>query len=193
MPPGYSLVELTFVTALLTTVGAITVPQLLTTVDDHRAAGATRYVSSRFQQTRMEAIVRSTDVAIRFTRASAGGFEFAVFVDGNRNGVRTRDIQSHVDRPLGASEKLPDQFPGVDFGVLAGLPSPDGGDAQLGGDPIKLGASDLLSFSAAGTSSSGSIYIRGRRNAQYVVRVFGATGKTRVLKFSPQTNRWNPL
>lgn len=187
---GYSLVELVFVIGLMTTVSGMAVPPIMTAMDDYRTSGAARYISTRMYQTRMEAVKRSADVALQFTQ-TARGIGYAAYVDGNGNGIRTQDIRRGVDRPLGSVERLPDQFAGVDFGVLPGLPSLDGG-APPGTDPIKLGSSNLLSFSAAGTSSSGSVYIRGS-SAQYVVRVFGDTGKTRVLKFNVRTNRWNPL
>ena len=42
-------------------------------------------------------------------------------------------------------------------------------------------------------SSAGTVYIRSRRDAQYAVRIFGETGKTRMLKFERRTRRWRPL
>ena len=121
------------------------------------------------------------------------GYSYATYVDGNGDGVRTADISNAVDRPLGAVEQLGDVFPGVDFGALPGLPSVDPGGTPPGSDPIRLGASDILSFSAMGTSSSGSVYIRGRGAAQYVIRVFGETGRTRILRFDVSTRQWKPL
>ena len=184
--------ELAFVMGTIATISGIAVPQVLSSLDDYRTAGAARYFSTRLQRTRMEALVRSREVAVRFLRVG-GEYEYSVFVDGDGDGVRTRDIRSGMDWQLGMPEKLPVAFPGVDFGVLPGLPAVDSGSPPPGADPIKLGASDLLSFSANGTSSSGSVYIRGRRQAQYVVRVFGITAKTRVLKFSPGRRQWIPL
>jgi len=136
--------------------------------------------------------MQSTAVAAQFTQA-AGSYAYAMYVDGNRNGVLTRDIQRGADRRLGAVERLSDQFTGVDFGAVPGLPAVDSGGTPPGTDPIRLGAGNLVSFSAAGTSSSGSVYIRGRRTAQFVVRVFGETGKTRVLKFDGRSRQWKPL
>ena len=97
-----------------------------------------------------------------------------------------------LDWRLGEVQKLADDFPGVDFGVLPDLPPVESGAAAPGVDPIKLGSSDLLSFSSLGTSSSGSLYIRGN-GAQYVVRVFGETGRTRVLVYVPRTGKWKLL
>jgi type II secretory pathway pseudopilin PulG len=189
---GYSLVELLFVTSLCLTLSAIAVPQTLVGLDDVRTEGAARYIATRFQRARMEAVMQSTAVAVQFSQ-DAGSYTYAMYVDGNRNGVLTRDIQRGADRRLGAVERLPDEFTGVDFGALPGLPAVDSGGTPPGADPIRLGAGNLVSFSATGTSSSGSVYIRGRRTAQFVVRVLGETGKTRVLKFDGRSRQWKPL
>jgi type II secretory pathway pseudopilin PulG len=189
---GYSLVELTIVIGLVATLSAITAPPLLTNLDDFRTAGAVRHMTARLQAARMEAILRSADVALRFS-ATPGGYTYAVFQDGNGNGVRTRDIQRGTDRQIQAPERLHDQFTGVDFGTLPGLPPIDPGGSPPGDDPIRLGPSDALTFSALGTSSSGSLYIRGQRTAQYAIRVLGESGKTRLLKFDSRAQQWEPL
>jgi len=189
---GYSFIELAFTLGIVATVGATAVPQTVSSVDAYRAAAAARYLSGRMQRARMEAVARSTEVALRFSDTGAG-YEFATFLDGNRNGVLTHDILRGIDPELGAPERLADNFPGVDFGVLPGLPPVDSGGTPPGSDPLKLGASNILAFSAVGTSSSGSVYILGRRRNQFVIRVYGETGKTRVLKFNRSLNQWLPL
>lgn len=178
-----------FVVALVTTLSAIAVPPILAAIDDYRTAGAARYLATRVHRVRMEAIARAANVALRISEID-GAFSYGVFLDGNGDGVRTRDIEQAIDPQIGPSERLPDNFSGVDFGVLPGLPAVDPGTPAPGPDPIKLGSSNLLSFSAMGTSSSGSMYVRGRKTTQYVVRVFGETGRIRVLKFNPYTRRW---
>ena len=189
---GYSLIELLFALGMAATMSAVAVPQYLAAIDDFRAAGATRHISARLQRARMEAVVRTTDVAMRFTD-DVGGYRYAVYRDGNRNGVLTRDIQDGIDRLIASMERLPEQFTGVDFGAIPGLPPIDPGGTPPGADPIRLGAGSFASFSAAGTSSPGTVYIRSRRGAQYAVRIFGETGKTRMLKFDLRTRRWRPL
>ena len=187
---GYSLLELLFAAGFVVTVSGMAAPQLLSGLDDYRTAGAARYIAARMQRARMDAVMRSSEVAIQFTQVGSG-YTYAAYRDGNHNGVRTREIQSGADPPVGSAERLPDHFAAVDFGVQAGLPAVDGG-ALPGGDPIKLGASNLASFSSNGTATAGSVYVRGR-HAQYVVRIFGTTGKVRILKFDRAANQWKPL
>ena len=188
---GYSLLELLLVLGMITTLTGIAMPHLATAVDDQRVAGAARYVSTRLQRVRMEAIMRSADVAMQFA-PDERGFAYAMFVDGNHNGVLTRDIQRGVDVRIGSIERLSDNFPGVEFATFAGLPPVDPGSAPPGADPIRLGSSNLATFTALGTATPGSLYIRGRRT-QYVVRIFGDTARTRVLRFDARANTWRPL
>jgi hypothetical protein len=189
---GYSLLELMMVVSLGVTLSGAAVPQFLIALDETRASGAMYHVSGRLQRARMEAVTRSTMVGMKFTQ-SAAGYSYAVYVDGNRNGVLSRDIQSGIDRLIVPAERLPDQFPGIEFGAIPGLPAVDPGGTAPGTDPIRLGSADMASFSAVGTSSSGTVYIRSRRDVQYAVRIFGETGKTRMLKYDARTRLWKQL
>ena len=188
---GYSLIELLFVMSATATASGIAIPPLLTALDEYRTAGAVRYISTRMQRTRMEAVKRSANVAMQFVQVGVG-FSYGTYIDGNGDGVRTEDIKNGIDRPLGTIERVPDNFSGVDFGVLPGLPAVESGTPPPGTDPIRLGSSNLLSYSPTGSSSSGSVYIVGRSKAQYVIRVMGDTGRTRVLRFDARTRQWKP-
>lgn len=189
---GYSMIELAVAVGLMTTAMATALPQMLVGLDEARVAGAARYLSSRFYDTRIEAITRSAEVALRFTATNAG-YVYAVFADGNGNGVLTRDIQRNIDRQIHAPEQLSSQFSGVDFGTLPGLPAIDAGSPAPGADPVKFGVSNMVSFSALGSSSSGTLYIRSRGNAQYAVRVVGSAAKVRIFRFDARSRRWSPL
>ena len=189
---GFSYLELMFVMAFVVTLTGVAVPQTLTGLDDLRASGATRYVSARLHQARSEAVMRSADVAMQFV-LSERGYTFAVYVDGNRNGVRSRDIERGVDRRLGAMERLGDSFSGVEFGAVADLPAIDPDGSTPGDDPIRLGSSGLATFTALGTARPGSLYIRSRRGHQYAIRILGVTGRTRMLRFNARTRHWTPI
>jgi type II secretory pathway pseudopilin PulG len=189
---AFSLIELVFALGLAATVGAIALPAMLTSLDDARALGAARMVSSGLQKARMEAIARNASTAMRMTH-DADGYRFTFYVDGNRNGLLTEDISAGIDRPTSSEARLGDQFSGVDFGTRPDLPPVDPGSAPPGSDPIRLGSSDMAVFTPLGTATSGSLYILGRRGMQYVVRIFGDTGKTRTLKFNVRSRQWSML
>jgi type II secretory pathway pseudopilin PulG len=191
-PFGYSLLELLFAVGLLLTMSTVTTPYLLAGIDEYHTAAAARYMSARLHRTRMEAVMRSCPVAVRFEQARDGRYGFAVYVDGNRNGVLAHDIARRIDRSIGPAEFLADSFAAVEFGTLPGLPAVDIGGTPPGDDPIRLGAASAVTFTPLGTATPGSLFIRGRRT-QYVVRIFGETGKTRVQKFNTHTRQWKPL
>ena len=189
---GYSTIELVFVVGLIMTISTVSIPNMLTGLDDHNAAAAARYLATRLQRARMEAVVRSRAVAVRFNQSSGGRYVFAVYVDGNHNGVTAHDIGQGIDQIIAPAESIDDAFPGIEFGALPGLPPVEPGGVPPGNDSIRLGTSDSATFTPSGTSTSGSVYLRSRA-AQYVVRIFGETGKTRVLRFNPRTRHWEPL
>lgn len=188
---GYALIELVFAAGIAVTLCGIAVPQLLAGIDDVRTAGAARYVAMLMQRARMEAVMRSADVALQFTPAPSG-YLVAMYVDGNRNGVLSRDIQHGIDRRLLAGAPLGDRFAHVDCCALPNAPAVDPGSTPPGTDPIRLGSSAFATFTPTGTSSTGSVYICGR-GAQYVVRIYGQTGKIRILKLNVRTGEWKPL
>jgi type II secretory pathway pseudopilin PulG len=185
---AFSLIELMFVLGVAATLAAAALPQVAASVDEFRAGGAARYVAARLQQARVRAITRNRDTALRITR-DARGYVVSVVEDGNRNGVLTRDVVDGVDTPVGPPEHLADQFPGVDFGAISGIPGAEG-SAAPGSDPIRLGAADSVTFTATGTATSGSVYVLGQRSTQYVVRIYGETGRTRILRYNPRTHTW---
>jgi type II secretory pathway pseudopilin PulG len=185
------MVEILFTVGLMSALGAAALPQLLAGIDDWRARSAARYVAGRLQQVRVDAVLRSANTAIQFTPAGQS-YLFATYVDGDRDGVSSLDILAGVDTPTSGPDGLSIRFSGVDFGMSPGLPATDG--TSLGGqDPIRFGSSRLASFSPDGTATPGSVYIRGRGGAQYVVRVFGDTGKTQALRFDRARAAWVPL
>jgi hypothetical protein len=136
---------------------------------------------------RMQAIRRSSSVALRFEEAG-GDYLVGEYRDGNGNGIRTADIGAGIDVEVTPRHLLRDLFSGVSFGLRAELPDADG-RASTGTDGVRLGSPRLLSLSPDGTASSGTLYVRGKR-AQYAVRVLGATGRTRLLRYESGRRQW---
>ena len=184
---GATFLDVILAVAIGATVTAMSVPAVADALEDMRTAMAARYVAARVATTRLDALRRSDAVALRF-EAEEEDFRFASFADGNGNGVRSTEIRTGVDPSLAPFERLRERFPGVRFGLTAGIPDADG-QAATGEDGVRVGSSRLLSISADGTATSGTLYIRSRRR-QYAVRILGATGRTRVLEYQPETRSW---
>jgi type IV fimbrial biogenesis protein FimT len=161
---GFSLVELLFALGLLLVLSGMAVPQLLANLDRSRVRAAARFLAARMALARSQAVARSQTVALRFT-AEAAGISLTAYADGNGNGVRSKDIASGDDPELERAVRLADLFSGV---VISN---------------VSVGSSGIMSFTPAGTATSGTVYIRGRDGTQYAVRVLGVTGRARVLRY----------
>jgi type II secretory pathway pseudopilin PulG len=169
-----------FVLGVIALLAGMAVPRLSGGVDRSRGLAAARYLASRMTLARTQAVTWGRSVALRF-EDEAGGIAFAVYEDGNRDGVQSMDIQRQVDRQVDPRIPLWEQFPGVVIGLTPGAPA---------AAPVRLGRTTLLSFSPLGTATSGTIFVRGRDGTQWAVRVLGATGRTRVLRYVADTGEW---
>ena len=176
---GYGLIEVMLAMGLIVVLSALAIPSALASVDRARAAAAARFLASRMAMARSHAVMRAASVALRFDE-DADGVAFQMFADGNRNGVRPRDIASLIDQQLDPSVRLSDLFPGVAIAAAGGA----------GSDPLRIGSANLLSFSPLGTATSGSVYVRGRDGTQFAIRILGTTGRVRVERYQASTRRW---
>jgi prepilin-type N-terminal cleavage/methylation domain-containing protein len=186
---GYSLLEVLAAITIMAIAAGAAIPFAHGSVGRSRASGAASYVAGRMATARFEAVRRSAFVAIRFVE-EADGYRLRTYVDGNGNGVLGRDISRDVDRPITADERLDDHFPGVTFGIEPNVTSLDPGEPLNASDPIQIGPSALLSFNPNGSSTSGTLFIRGQRANQFAVRVLGATGRVRIFQFNFEEGRW---
>jgi prepilin-type N-terminal cleavage/methylation domain-containing protein len=184
---GLTLLEVVFVVALTAVLAGVAVPLTGDALDDARTSAAARYVAGQIVSSRMDAINRSHSVALRF-EASTPDYLVARYIDGNANGVRTAEILRGVDLLDGARKQIGADFPNVRFALAEGLPDADG-LRNTGTDGVRIGTAKILTMSPDGTATSGTLYLEGRR-AQYAVRVLGATGRTRVLKYDSGRRTW---
>ena len=154
------------------------------------AAGAARYLAGRLHQVRAASLARGVHVALVFWE-DGSDFCYATVIDGNRNGVRKAEIPTGTDRQVEPCERLSDHFEGVTFGIGPGVTEP-GSMSPLSGSPLRLGGSTVLSYGPDGAATSGTMYLRGRSGLQYAVRVLGATGRSRILRFETHSRQWGP-
>ena len=177
---GFTTLEILFALALSGTVLCVAVPSMNEEIDGLRTASAARYVAARLTGARIAAVNRSACVGLRFEPDGAD-YRFTPHADGNGNGIRTLDIALGIDRPIGATERLADKFPGVRTGLMNGYPDADH-VAGTGADGVRLGTPRIATMSPDGTATGGTVYLHGRRS-QFAVRILGTTGRVRVLQY----------
>jgi hypothetical protein len=153
---------------------AAAIPQSIAALERSRTRAAARHLAARIALARMEAVKRGVYVALRF-EGTGTRMSLSTIVDGNGNGVRTRDIERRIDRRIDSRIRLFEQFPGVRY------------------ESVRIGSSTLLSISPFGTATSGTLYIRGRDGTRMGVRILGATGRTRLLRYDPRARTWVPV
>jgi len=185
---GFTVLELLLTLAVSVTMTAIALPLTAASLDDLRTGMAARYLAARIGDARLHAVSRSARVALRFD-PSDGDYGFAEYRDGNANGVRTADITAGIDAEVSPRRFLRDSFSGVLFGLRAGVPDVDGVQVANVTDGVRLGTARILTLGPDGTATSGTLYLHGR-GSQYAVRILGATGRTRVLRFDPGVQQW---
>ena len=185
---GFTAIELLFSVAVAGVVLAVAFPLTESALDELRTGMAARFLAGRIIGARIDAVQRSTRVALRFEDAD-GEPGFTIYVDGNANGVRTADIASGLDPLLTPRQRLRDQFPGVAFGLDAGVPDLDGQVRPMNEDGVGVGSARLLTLAPDGTATSGTLYLRGRQ-ARFAVRVLGATARVRIFKYHAASRVW---
>ena len=166
-----------FVLSVMAILAGMAIPQTTATIERSRTMSAARYLAARLAQARTEAVARSANVALVFV-AVGDTYTVAAYRDGNRNGVRTSDIAAGIDPVVEKPVRFSELFPRVSLFLS------DPADAPV------PNAGALMSFSPIGTASSRTLYVRGRDHAQYAVRVLGATGRTRLLRYVDATQQW---
>jgi hypothetical protein len=190
---GFQLVELVVTLAVLAALALLSLPSLLGASAALRVNLAAHEVAGALREARSLAIRHCRPVAVRFY-PEPRRVGFAHFVDGDGDGVRNADIRSGVDRPLGPLRWFAHLGGRVGFGFPPGPPPRDPSDPsrRLGRltDPVRFNDSDLASYNPLGGGTAGSLYLTDGRRYLTVVRVYGATGRLRILRWDPAADAW---
>jgi type II secretory pathway pseudopilin PulG len=191
---GFQLVELIVVLGVLALVLMIAAPPFFEISADLRVRLAAEELVAVLRSTRWNAVRRSANVAVKFRTEKDGAVTYAVYRDGDGDGVLNRDINAGQDPEVAPPRRLSHLGRGVGFGFPPGPAPRDPGspDRRLkAGDPIRFNDSDLASFSPLGTSTPGSLYVTDGRKRLAAVRVFGRTGKVKVLTYDVREQVWH--
>jgi type II secretory pathway pseudopilin PulG len=188
---GTSLLELLSVLALLGLLAGIAIAPITDLLAEEGLSAAAREVSVILTAARGRAVFQGADVGVKWT-SQGGDLVLSVYQDGNGNGVTTADIKKGVDRLVAGPYWLRGKYPGISFSFVPGFDGLDPGGAAIGNlaDPLRLGASDICTFSPLGKASPGSVYLSNSKRRQAAVRVTPANAKIQIFTWHGKAQKW---
>jgi type II secretory pathway pseudopilin PulG len=191
---GWTLLECVTGAALAGLLLTIGLPPLLRASGELRLRAATREITSTLRLARSWAIRHSMNAAVKFRTAADGTVTYALYRDGDGDGVLNRDITAGIDPEVMAPRPLANIGRDVRFGFPPGKPPRDPGDPRRRldrlEDPIRFNNSDLASFDPIGGSTPGSVYLTDGDDRLACVRVLGTTGRVRVVVYDVAREVW---
>ena len=190
---GATLLELLVVLAIMAVLAAASAPSFLRLSRSLRLSMAANELVGVLRLARSSAIQNSCNIGVKFRVDNRGRVGFALYRDGDGDGVRTGDIESGVDPEVAANRTLAHLGGHVRFGFPAGVvprdPSNPGRKLERLEAPIRFNRSDIAAFNSLGGSTPGSLYITDGRKL-LVVRLFGRTGKVKIMRYDEGAATW---
>ncbi|MEO8276499.1 MAG: prepilin-type N-terminal cleavage/methylation domain-containing protein [Thermoanaerobaculia bacterium] len=193
--PGYNLIELMVAMAISSLLLVIGVPLFLSLAAALRVELATAEVASTFHVARAYAIRHDANVGLKFRIDGDGTVTWALYRDGDGDGVLSADIASGKDPQVTPRVRLAHLGRQIRFGFPPGRAPRDPGNPRRRltnlDDPIRFNNSDIASFSPFGTATPGSVYITDGMRHLAAARVLGTTGKITRLTYDVKKERWH--
>lgn len=189
---GFSLAELIVALSILVLAAALAGPPLLDLAGDLRLHLAARELGGTLRLARTEAARRGLNVAVKF-RGEPGSATYTLYRDGDGDGVLNRDIDAGVDRAVSLPRPLQYLSGRNRFGFPPHRRVRDPGAPRqwlTARDPIRFNSSDLASFSPLGMSTPGSVYLTDGKRRLVALRLYGRTGKMRILAYDFEEEVW---
>lgn len=189
---GTSLLELLITAAIIGIFALLAVPAFATYRRHAAVTDAAAEIRAIFRLVRSRAITRHNASAIKFAK-TGNQWTYALHDDGDGDGVRNDDIASGVDKHFAPPRLLltHSKLASIELPPNLSIKDPDGEKLTSDSSAVQFGRSTLCSFSYEGESTPGTIYITDRAGELWCARVYGATGKVRLLRYNSGSRRWD--
>ena len=187
---GHTLLELLIALAIIGLLACIAMPAFANYRRRNSVIAAARELEATLRFVRSRAITRSAHAGIKFT-GSGSAWSFAVHDDGDGDGIRNDDIRNGIDPMAVRAAPLMPQLQVARVGLLPyAIKDPDGDPLPPSNSPVAFGSSTICSFSPTGAGTPGSIYLTDDLGVLYCIRVLGASGRVRVMRYDAMKKKW---
>lgn len=191
---GFQLIDLLVATAVSSFALLLAAPPLSRMISGLALDLAATEIQGAMREARAFAIRNAANVGVKFRVADDDSVTWALYLDGDGDGVRSADIDDGTD-PLAAPERRLAHFGDTArLGFPAGRRPSDPSNPRRRldrlDDPIRFNRSDIASFDPLGTATPGSVYLTDGERRLSCVRIDSRAARSRTLRWDAATDRW---
>ena len=186
---GYSLLEILTVLAILGVILLSVIPAFGNYRRRMSIIAASQEFQSILRKTRSRAIASGHNAGVKFI--SGREWTYAIYEDGDGDGVRNDDITRGIDRRTFGPAVVMPSFHLASIGLLkTKVKDPDGDPLQPDDSPVQFGRSTICSFSPIGGGTPGTLYLIDGGGQLWAARVYGSGGRVRLLRYHNVLKKW---
>jgi len=187
---GTTLIELLVVIVIIGILVLCAVPAFANYRRQSSVMAAANEMRGMLRSVRSRAIARGRNAGVKFVK-SGNDWTYTLYDDGNGNGIANADITKKIDkRYFGPAVVMP-SFRTASISLLPKtIKDPDGDKLLPTDNALQFGNSTICSFSDLGSGTAGTIYISDGVSNLFCVRVYGASGKVRILRYDAGKQKW---
>ena len=188
---GITLIETAIALTIVGVIALCAVPSFAAYRRQSSVLAAAHEMRTLLREIRFRAIAHGGYSGVKFVRTANNNWTYTLYDDGNANGIYNADITKGIDkRYFGPAVVMP-SFRTATISLLPKtIRDPDGAKLSPTDNALQFGNSTICSFSDQGGGTPGTIYISDGVSNLYCVRVFGATGRIRILRYDSGKAKW---
>jgi Tfp pilus assembly protein FimT len=187
---GIALIDLIVVLAIIGIIALCAIPAFAAYRRQSSVLAAAVEMRALLRAVRSRAIAHDGNCGVKFVKTGTN-WTYTLYDDGNANGISNADITKGIEkRYFGPAVVMP-SFRTASISLLPKtIRDPDGAKLLPTDPALQFGNSTICSFSPQGGGTPGTIYISDGISNLYCVRVFGATGRLRMLRYDSGKQKW---
>jgi Tfp pilus assembly protein FimT len=187
---GTTLIELIVVIVFIGIIAMCTMPAFANYRRQASVIAAANEMRGLLRSVRSRAIAHGHNAGVKFVK-SGNNWTYSLYDDGNGNGIANADITKNIDRRYFGPAVVMPSFRTASISLVpVTIRDPDGDKLLPTDNALQFGVSTICSFSELGSGTPGTVYISDGIRNLYAVRVYGASGKVRMLRYDAGKQKW---